>query len=64
MCGSTFSDKNELNEHYKTHPTNNNFTLYKSAFKKNLKIMVKNLQIQSSGKTIYFNFTEFFFDDG
>ena len=54
MCGQKFEEKNNLFEHYKTHPTNNGFILYKSAFKKSLKIMSKNLQIESSGKYVIF----------
>ena len=53
MCGQKFEEKNNLFEHYKTHPTNNGFLLYKSAFKKSLKIMSKNLQIESSGNMLY-----------
>ena len=53
MCGKKFNDKNDLTEHYKTHPTNNGFSLYNSAFKKSLKIMSKNLQIPSSGDMIF-----------
>ena len=50
MCGLTFEEKSDLENHYTTHPTENDFTMYQSAFKKTIKIMTKNLQVKSSGE--------------